>query len=243
MLPNELLWILFLLFDFTVALIVYRLFKKEGLFILIVINIVLCNLQVIKMVELFGITVSLGNVLYGSIFFATDLLGEVYGKQEAQRGVMFGFITLFYMTIIMQLTLLFQPAVVDFAHPAMQTLFGFVPRVAIASIIAYYISQRHDVWAFHLLKQRTKGRWLWLRNNASTLVSQAIDSLIFTTIAFWGIFEFPIFLQILITTYVMKLVVAVVDTPFLYLARRFDSEKEITIKNFFGLEDNGHRTH
>ncbi|RMH70750.1 MAG: VUT family protein [Gemmatimonadetes bacterium] len=225
-LPNELLWIGFLLMDFTIALLVYRFFKKEGLFLLIVANIVLCNLQVLKMVELFGITVSLGNILYGSIFFATDLLGEVYGKKEARRGVTFGFLTLFYMTIIMQVTLLFQPAEADFAHESMTVLFGFVPRIAIASLIAYYLSQMHDVWAFHFWKIKTEGKYLWLRNNASTLVSQAIDSTIFVFIAFWGVFDLTVFWQILITTYLMKVVVAAIDTPFLYLAKRFAEPEE-----------------
>ena len=94
------------------------------------------------------------------------------------------------------------------------------PRIVIGSLLAYLISQLHDVWAFDFWKVRARGRFLWLRNNASTMVSQALDTVIFCSVAFWGLFELSDFFQILFTTYVLKFVVAAADTPFIYLARR-----------------------
>jgi uncharacterized integral membrane protein (TIGR00697 family) len=88
-------------------------------------------------------------------------------------------------------------------------------------MVAYLVSQHHDVWAFLFWKNKTKGRFLWLRNNASTMVSQAIDSVIFCSIALWGLFDTNTWLQILVTTYFLKWLVAVIDTPFIYLAKRF----------------------
>jgi uncharacterized integral membrane protein (TIGR00697 family) len=76
------------------------------------------------------------------------------------------------------------------------------------------------VWAFHAIRQRTGGRLLWLRNNASTVVSQLLDSAIFCTIAFWGLFPVNVFWEIMLSTYVIKVAVAALDTPFIYLARR-----------------------
>jgi uncharacterized integral membrane protein (TIGR00697 family) len=218
--PNELLWFLFLIFNFAVSLAVYRAFGKTGLFVLIVLNITICNIQVLKLVELFGVTTTLGNILYGSIFFATDLLGEVHGKREARRGVIIGFIALVFLTVAMQTALLFKPAPDDFAQPAMLTLFAILPRIALASALAYILSQIHDVWAFHHIRRRTQGRHLWLRNNLSTLVSQAIDTTIFVGVAFLGVFDFPVVVSIWWTTYLIKVLVAASDTPFLYLGRK-----------------------
>lgn len=215
--PNELLWIFFVLLDFVISLIIFRLFKKEGLFIIIAINIILCNIQVIKFIKMFGITTTLGNLLYGGIFWATDMLSEIYGKKEAKKGVFIGLVTLFTMTIIMYVAVLFKPAPVDTMHPHIKAIFTFLPRIALASLVAYLASQLHDVWGFHFLKKKTKGKHLWLRNNVSTLTSQAIDTVVFTFIAFYGVVPVTDFVQILITTYVFKLIVAVFDTPFLYL--------------------------
>lgn len=216
---NELLWICFALLDLTLALGVYRFFGAVGLYGLIVFNLLLCNIQVLKTVELFGMTTTLGNVIYASVFLATDLLGEFYGKEQAKKGVYLGFATLLLAMIYMQIALLFTPAKSDFADPHLQVIFGFLPRIALASMLAYLISQLHDVWSFHFFKQRTNGRHLWLRNNASTLVSQLLDSLIFCAVAFIGVFEWGVWWQILLTTYLMKVIVAVLDTPFVYLAK------------------------
>lgn len=220
---NEVLWILFALGNLGITLLVFRFLGREGLMILIAAYIILCNLQVMKITTLFGVTVTLGNVLYGSIFFATDLLSEVYGKTAARKGVLVGFISLLLMTGVMQLALMFS--VVDDAwalqiQDSMSTIFGFFPRIAAASVAAYLLSQFHDVWAFHFLRNKTSGKHLWLRNNLSTMVSQLIDSVVFCGIAFWGVLPKELFIEILISTYVIKFVVAAVDTPFMYLGRR-----------------------
>jgi len=218
--PNELIWLLMALIDFLSLLILYRLFGKEGLYVAIVISIILCNIQVLKIVELFGLTATLGNILYGSIFLSTDILSEKYGKSYARKGVWFGFYALIFTTVIMQIALLFKPAPEDFIDPALRQIFNFLPRVAGASITAYIVSQLHDVWLFHILKNKTKGKYLWLRNNVTTMTSQLIDSVIFCSLAFWGVFPTNVFIEIILTTYFIKWGVALIDTPFIYLAKR-----------------------
>ena len=209
------------------VLVVYRLFGRVGLFGLMVFNLLLCNIQVLKTVELFGLTTTLGNVLYASVFLATDLLSEFYGKHEARKGVLLGFVALVMMVVYMQIALYFVPAADDFAQPHLSALFGFMPRIVLASMVAYLVSQLHDVWAFHAIKERTGGRLLWLRNNASTMVSQLLDSAIFCTIAFWGMFPMNVFMEILLSTYIIKVIVAGLDTPFIYLAKRIFSKRHI----------------
>jgi len=217
---NEILWVSFALVDLSMVIVLHRFFGKAGLYGIIVFNLLLCNIQVLKTIELFGLTTTLGNVLYASVFLATDLLGEFYGKQEAKRGVFLGFTVLAMATAYMQIALKFTPTPDDFAQPHLEAIFGLLPRIALASMAAYLVSQMHDVWAFHFWKKRTGEGKLWLRNNLSTLVSQMLDSVIFCFIAFWGIFPGPILVEILITTYLFKAVVAVLDTPFIYAAKR-----------------------
>lgn len=223
---NELIWFLFMIGDLSIALLIFRIFGKKGLLMLIAANIIICNIQVLKTVELFGITATLGNILYGSIFFATDVISELYGKKEAKRAVLIGFASLLIMTLYMQVSLLFQPAPDDFASEHLQALFGFMPRIALGSLTAYLLSQLHDVWAFEFWKQKTKGKYLWLRNNFSTLVSQMIDSVVFCVIAFLGLFPMNIWFEILITTYLFKLIVALFDTPFIYFAKKMGESKK-----------------
>lgn len=218
---NESLWLGFALLDLTMVLVVFRFFGKPGLFALIVFNLILCNIQVLKTVEIFGLTTTLGNILYASVFFSTDLLGEHYGKREAKKAVLLGFVGLLMAVCYMHIALLFIPAESDFIQPHLEAIFSILPRVVLASMIAYLISQWHDIWAFHFWKARTKGRHLWLRNNASTMVSQLLDTIIFCTIAFWGIFPADVWIQIVASTYLIKMLVAFLDTPFIYLAARF----------------------
>ena len=222
---NEILWIGFAIVDLTLTLAVYRLFGKTGLFGLIVFNLLLCNIQVLKTVELFGMTTTLGNILYAGVFLATDILGEFHGKKEARKGVLLGFVTLLMATLYMQVALKFIPAQDDFAQPLLEGIFGFMPRLAFASLAAYLLSQMHDVWAYHFWKRVTNGRALWLRNNASTLVSQMLDSTVFCVLAFWGEYPAEVLFEIVITTYIFKSIVALLDTPFLYLAKRFRPEE------------------
>ena len=101
----------------------------------------------------------------------------------------------------------------------MKNIFSIMPRIAFASLLAYLVSQHHDVWSFHFWKDKYPGKkWLWLRNNFSTMISQLIDSLIFTFVAFWGIYEGNVLWEILLTTYFLKVLVALADTPFVYWA-------------------------
>jgi len=216
---NELLWFLFMLLDLSMVLFMFRFFGREGLFAVIIMSSIICNIQVIKLVNMFGFVATLGNIVYASNFFATDLLSEYYGKKAARKGVLLGFSTLIVATIWMQFALAFKPSSEDFSQQHLKAIFSFLPRITFASLTAYILSQLHDVWAFHFWKDKTRGKHLWLRNNASTMVSQLIDTFIFTFLAFFGTVDKTTFWSILWTTYLFKWIVAVVDTPFMYLSR------------------------
>ncbi len=223
---NELIWLIFLIVNFCLTLAAYKLYGEYGLYTWIAISVVLANIQVVKTVELFGFVATLGNIVYGGAFLATDILNENHGKESAKKGVFVGFFALISMVILMQFGLVFNPHESDIAHDALSTIFSLMPRIAAGSLIAYIISQMHDVWAFQLWKSVFKGKTLWLRNNLSTMVSQALDSVIFCFIAFWGIFETNIFISILITTFIFKGIVAILDTPFIYLSVLINDRKK-----------------
>lgn len=217
---NELLWLVMLAVNFGCILIAYRFFGRMGLYAWIPLAAVVANIQVIKLVEFFGITATLGNIVYASSFLVTDILSEIYGEKKAKKAVYIGLFSLLSMTILMNLALLFQPASDDFAQESLITIFGFMPRLACASLIAYFLSQTHDVWAYKFWRNRFPSTdFLWLRNNASTMVSQFIDSSVFTLLAFWGLYPLGALVEIFWTTYLLKWVVGVADTPFIYLAR------------------------
>lgn len=225
---NELYWLLLLLLSFAAILLAYRIFGKTGLYVWTPIAVIVANIQVLKTIELFGVVATLGNIIYATSFLATDILSENHGKKDAQKAVAIGFFSLIVMTVFMQVALLFTPHSSDFAHKSLSTLFSIMPRIAVASLVAYLISQLHDIKAYHFWKTKFPAtKHIWLRNNASTMVSQLLDSVVFSTIAFYGVFPMNVFLEILITTYLLKWLVAALDTPLLYLAKSMHSRGSI----------------
>ncbi len=223
---NEFLFLGILLFNLGLTVGLYRFFGRIGLYVVIVYSSILCNILVLKQVEFLGIAATLGNILYGGIFFATDILNEKYGPREARRSVAVGFISILVLTFFVQTALLYIPGEDDWADEHMQALFGFIPRIALASFVAYLISQLLDISVFQFFKKKSGDKKLWLRNNVSTLVSQTLDTLIFTVVAFWGVFPTDILFQIFITALGLKAFVALCDTPFFYLAMRFEPTED-----------------
>jgi hypothetical protein len=218
--PNEVIWFMVLIVNFMAILAVYRKLGLLGLYVWIPVAVIVANIQVVKTIQLFGMTATLGNIAYASTFLATDIISENHGKRAAGQAVWIGFFAIIAMTLFMNTALWYTPAAGDFAHEALSTIFSLMPRIALGSLAAYLISQQHDIWAYQFWRRRfPSDRAIWVRNNASTMVSQAIDTLVFVGIAFWGQYPMPVLLEIFITTYVIKWLVAVLDTPFLYLAK------------------------
>lgn len=222
----NLLWgVGFVAVNFALFLVCYRLLGKNGLYAWIGAATLLANIQVVKTIEIFGIVMTLGNTIYATIYLTTDLLNEKYGEKEARKAVWFGFFTMIMSLIIMQMVLAFKPAGDDFsqeAQAALHTIFGLTPRIALGSLCAYFISQFLDVRIFSRLKVAYPNRsQLWIRNNGSTGLSQLIDTLVFCSIAFIGIYPWDVWWEIAITTYVLKFVISAASTPVIYLARSF----------------------
>ena len=232
---NETLFILQALVGLTMALFAFRMGRK-WLMALIAVNVVLMNVFVMKQVDLFGLAATGGNVLYASVFLCTDLLAEHYGKKQAFKAVLIGFFASVFFLIMTQFMLKYAPNDWDFAQGAFETLFTLSPRIVGASMIAYLISQNLDIYLFDKIKQKTKGKMLWLRNNGSTFISQFIDSTVFTMLAFYGVPGFEAIWSIILFTWIIKLVVAAIDTPFIYLSKLpcFESDYLKKRSSWFG---------
>ncbi|OAJ74496.1 hypothetical protein AYJ08_08555 [Brevibacillus sp. SKDU10] len=218
----------FVLVNFVLFLLCYRFFGKVGLYAWIGFATVLANIQVVKIVELFGFAMTLGNTMYATIYLCSDLLNEKYGQEQAKKAVWFGFFTLITTTIIMKMALTFVPHPDELAkQDALAMIFGFMPRLVVASLTSYFISQFLDVRIYTFLKKVCpKPNQLWIRNNGSTLISQLVDTVLFCTIAFLGVLPMDTWFDILLTTYLIKFVVSAASTPILYIARNFTFTKE-----------------
>lgn len=176
-------------------------------------------------------------VTYAVTFLCTDIIGEIWGKQEANKAVWRGFTAQLIALVIILLTELL-PAHNPDVQEAYKTLLGQTPIFAFGSLAAYLTSQTWDVWIFHRVRAAFLGshnlRWIW--NNVSTMTSQIIDTAIYITIAFglgmgWLFQEGGVMLTLamILGQYLLKLGLALLDTPFFYLFTRNPKERELTI--------------
>ncbi|MCQ2587061.1 MAG: queuosine precursor transporter [Treponema sp.] len=223
---NELLLIISLLISFGGAILFLKLFGKGGLFAWIGITAVFANIEVTILVNAFGMEQTLGNTLFASSFLATDILSEIYGKKDANKGVLAGIITTILFIVLSFMWIHYIPAEGDWAMDSVKSLFSNTPRMLLASLIAYVVSELVDVQLYHLwwkLTEKKTGdskKFLWFRNNFSTLFSQLINIVIFNFGAFWGIYTLPELFAITGACYVIYVVTSLLDTPFIYLARK-----------------------
>lgn len=167
-----------------------------------------------KIILVFGLAVPAGVLAYSLTFAVSDVVAEVWGRDRARILVHSGFLTLLAVSAVAWAAVAWPGAPFWDGQEAFARVVGSTPRIVAASLAAYLVSQSHDVWLYHLLKTRTHGRFLWLRNNLSTMVSQLLDSTIFITVAFWGVLPVG---QLILGQWAVKLVIAALDTPLVYL--------------------------
>lgn len=167
-----------------------------------------------KFVQFGPFTVPAGVIVFSMTFFITDLICEKWGSTEARKAVWAGFFASFVLAISVYIVVNWPSAVgVSGASESFDEAMSLTPRIVFAGLLAYFISQHHDIWAFHFWKRKTEGKHLWLRNNLSTATSQLIDSVVFISVAFYGLF--PV-LPLILGQWAVKLLIALIDTPFMY---------------------------
>lgn len=222
---NEILILTSFIVIYGGVVLFYRLFGKAGLLAFSVLATLLANIEVLMLVKAFGIEMTLGNVLFASTFLITDILSENHGKKYANRAVLISTLCSVMFIAISQMWLLYTPSENDWASGAFHTIFSSTPRIVCASLGVYLVSQLADVWLYHKWwdwcrrKFGDSRKGLWIRNNGSTMISQLINSLLYTFLAFYGTYSMQTLVSIFISTYLIYIVTCLLDTPFVYWSR------------------------
>ena len=222
---NEILILTSFIVIYGGVVLFYRLFGKAGLLAFSVLATLLADIEVLMLVKAFGIEMTLGNVLFASTFLITDILSENHGKKYANRAVLISTLCSVMFIAISQMWLLYTPSENDWASGAFHTIFSSTPRIVCASLGVYLVSQLADVWLYHKWwdwcrrKFGDSRKGLWIRNNGSTMISQLINSLLYTFLAFYGTYSMQTLVSIFISTYLIYIVTCLLDTPFVYWSR------------------------
>ena len=246
--PPELLWVGLLLFAFGSLLTILRLFGVWGVTIYMCVALIAANLQVLKTVQfsLWDAPVALGTVLFSTTFLCTDVLTEYFGPKAARRAVLLGFAGMLLLTVFMLLAIGFSPLPEEMRntewgwglenHEHLTSLFLPIPSIFLAGFIAYLTSQILDIWIYQRIRTITHGKFKWLRNNASTWISALVDNIIFSILAWvilaaepmqWGV----VWKTYIFGTYFLRIGVALLDTPILYLAGYCLPKEQDSVEN------------
>lgn len=223
---NEVLLILNVVVIYTLTILFYRIYGKKGLFCWNVLATITANIEVMILINAFGMEQTLGNILFASTFLTTDILSENHSKKDASFAVKTGIAVSLAFIIITRFWFLFVPSENDMVMPAIQSVFYNTPRVMFAGFFVYAVVQMLDVFLYHKIWDFTAKKYgerkslLWLRNNGSTLTSQLINSVLFNLIAFAGVYDKGTLVNIIISTYVIYIFTSLLDTPIVYIARK-----------------------
>lgn len=203
----------------------YKMFGKTGAMAWVGMATILANVITAKNADIFGLSTAIGTVMFASTFLATDILTEYHSIQDAKKAVYIGLFADVLLIVSTQIALLYKPSAFDYADGAMQTLFALNMRISIASMVMYFVSNLADVYLFEKLKEKSGGKWLWLRNNVSTILCNCLENFGFIGIAFAGIYDAKTIFTIALSTSIVEAIVAVCDTPFIYIAGKIKVEE------------------
>jgi len=188
--------------------------------------LITANIIAVKLISLFGFPVPAGIIIFPLSYLFGDILTEVYGYAATRYVIWLGFLCNLLAVIAIVLGGLAPAAPFWHDQAAYDTILGFTPRLLLASFIAYLVGEFTNSFVLAKLKITTKGRWLWTRTIGSTLIGEGFDTLIFISIAFWGIIPLSLMLTAILTQWVFKVLYEVVATPFTYLVVGFLKRRE-----------------
>lgn len=226
---NEFLLLVSVVVLYSLVLFWYKIFGKTGMYCFTVLATLSANIEVLLLVDAFGIEMTLGNVLFATTFIATDILSENEGKECAQKAVNIGIATGMTFVVVSSLWLLYKPGANDWAMPHFKALFTATPRLIFSSFIVYAVAQKLDVWLYHKIWKKTeekcgdKTRYLWVRNNIATITSQLVNAVLYNILAFYGIFSDKTLVSVILSTFCISIATSLLDTPVVYIARKISA--------------------
>ena len=181
---------------------------------------------------LFGTHLSVGVFSFPIVFIMTDVIGEVYGKKMAKNFVLAGVISillfLFY-SLLSSITPWAESAL--WAKAGYNQIFGISARISIASLLAFVIAEYQDIIAFFFFRKHTGEKKFWLRSNLSNIWSQLLDTIIFISVAFVGVYPIKTIIYIIIPWWLFKVLMGFVYTPLSYLGVYLLKGKDEVITN------------
>ncbi|GAA0321107.1 queuosine precursor transporter [Oceanobacillus oncorhynchi] len=192
--------------------------------------LLLSNVLSVKLFQMGSFVLPAAAIVYVITYMIMDVVGEVYGKKAARKTIQAGFFTQIIAMIFIFIAIHLPPAAGFQEQAAFETIFNGSFRVILASLVSYFVSQHLGVSIFHRLKHRHGRKKLWLRNSLSTMTSQLFDTVLFITIAFWGIVPTGVLIGMIVSQYIWKVMVAIIDTPFVYLLVRCIRKYEVKNK-------------
>lgn len=216
---NILLGIIGIILCFGIEVLIEKIFKKEGLYVWISGALIIANILVAKNINILGLQATLGNILFASTFLATDILSEKYSTKESKKAVNIGIVSVILFTVAAQFSLLFKPNELDLVNGSLKNIFALNLRISISSILMCYLSNLLDIYLFEKIKKKIPNK-LWLRNNTATIISNCLENYLFTIFAFIGIYDLKTIFTIATTTTILEIIIAICDTPFLYLSKK-----------------------
>ena len=192
----------------------YRYFDLiVGLFVAI---LLISNIASTKIVDIWRFTFDGGTIIFPLSYIFGDILTEVYGYRQSRRAIWIGFLSAVIMSLVLGLVGLISPAEGWDLQEAYMAILGQTPRIVTASLVAYFAGEFSNSYILAKMKVFTKGKWLAARTIGSTIAGQAVDTLIFVFIAFYGVFSNSLLLAIIVSNYIFKVLLEVVFTPLTY---------------------------
>jgi len=188
--------------------------------------LIVSNIASTKILTLWKFTFDGGTILFPLSYIFGDILTEVYGFQKSRRVIWLGFFSAVFMSLVFFIVQVLPPAVDWSYQESWEQILGFVPRIVLASLMAYFAGEFSNSIILSRLKIFTRGKYLWTRTISSTLVGQAIDTLIFCIIAFYGTMPNELLIVVIVSNYIFKCGVEILFTPFTYIITGFLKKRE-----------------
>lgn len=196
----------------------YRFF--HGIAMVFVASLMISNTIAVKIIEVGGFILPAGIICFPIAYIFGDVITEIYGYERNRSIIWWGFGCLALMSILYYIATLLPSAVFWKDQLAFEKLFGFIPRITIASFIAYLLGSFLNAFVMSVMKVKMKGKHLWVRTISSTILGEGVDSLIFNFLAFYGVFELNNILYIAFSGFLLKTFYEIVATPATYLIVR-----------------------
>ncbi len=178
--------------------------------------LLISNIASTKILSLWKFTFDGGTILFPLSYIFGDILTEVYGFKRSRRVIWLGFVSAFLMSLTFFIVQILPPAAGWQYQQAYENILGFVPRIVMASLIAYFAGEFSNSFVLSRLKIYTRGKYLWTRTIGSTLIGQGLDTIIFCFVAFFGVIPVNVLWAVIISNYIFKCSIEICFTPFTY---------------------------